>query len=62
MRKIDIFNHIFPERYVAGMRQVAPDYKDAGKRVRGVPMLVVPLLQYCYRRARDLHVEFDVLS
>lgn len=40
MRKIDVFNHIFPEPYVARMKQVAPDLKDAGKRVRGVPMLV----------------------
>jgi len=50
LRKIDIFNHIFPERYVAGMRQVAPDYKDAGKRVRGVPMLI------------DLDVRFRVMD
>jgi len=50
MRKIDIFTHIFPERYVARMRQVAPDYKDAGKRVRGVPMLV------------DLDVRFRVMD
>src|SRR5262245_18730841 len=40
MRKIDVFTHIFPEAYVAGMRRVAPGLKDAGKRVRGIPMLV----------------------
>ena len=40
MRKIDIFTHIFPRAYIDKMSQVAPDYKDAGKRVRGVPMLV----------------------
>ena len=40
MRKIDIFTHIFPAAYFARMSEVAPDYKDAGKRVRGVPMLV----------------------
>jgi predicted TIM-barrel fold metal-dependent hydrolase len=40
MRKIDVFNHIFPERYVSRMREVAPNVKDSGKRVRGVPMLV----------------------
>jgi aminocarboxymuconate-semialdehyde decarboxylase len=40
MRKIDIFTHIFPEAYAAKMAEVAPRYKDAGKRVRGVPMLV----------------------
>lgn len=50
MRKIDVFNHIFPEAYVARMRQVAPDLKDAGKRVRGVPMLV------------DLAVRFRVMD
>ncbi len=39
MRKIDVFNHIFPKGYVSRMQQVAPRFKDAGKRVRGVPML-----------------------
>jgi len=50
MRKIDVFNHIFPEPYVARMREVAPGLKDAGKRVRGVPMLV------------DLDVRFRVMD
>ena len=50
MRKIDVFTHIFPERYVTRMREVAPDYKDTGKRVRGVPMLV------------DLDVRFRVMD
>jgi uncharacterized protein len=39
MRKIDIFTHIFPTAYIDKMTEVAPNYKDAGKRVRGVPML-----------------------
>ncbi len=50
MRKIDVFNHIFPERYVARMREVAPNVKDSGKRARGVPMLV------------DLDVRFRVMD
>ena len=50
MRKIDVFNHIFPERYVTHMQRVAPGLKDAGKRVRGVPMLV------------DLDVRFRVMD
>jgi predicted TIM-barrel fold metal-dependent hydrolase len=50
MRKIDVFTHIFPEAYVGRMREVAPDYKDSGKRVRGVPMLV------------DLDVRFRVMD
>ena len=50
MRKIDVFNHIFPEAYVAGMERVAPRFKDAGKRVRGVPMLA------------DLDVRFRVMD
>ena len=50
MRKIDIFTHIFPAPYVARMREIAPDYKDTGKRVRGVPMLV------------DLDVRFRVMD
>jgi aminocarboxymuconate-semialdehyde decarboxylase len=40
MRKIDVFTHIFPTAYATRMAEVAPGYKDAGKRVRGVPMLV----------------------
>ena len=40
MRKLDVFNHILPSRYFEGMIAVAPDYKDIGKRMRNVPMLV----------------------
>lgn len=40
MRKIDVFAHIFPKPYADRMTELAPAYKDAGKRVRGVPMLV----------------------
>jgi aminocarboxymuconate-semialdehyde decarboxylase len=40
MRKIDVFTHIFPAAYAGRMGEVAPGFKDAGKRVRGVPMLV----------------------
>ncbi len=50
MRKIDVFNHIFPEPYVARMKDIAPNFKDVGKRVRGVPMLV------------DLDVRFRVMD
>jgi uncharacterized protein len=50
MRKIDVFNHIFPAQYVSRMAEVAPGLKDAGKRVRGVPMLV------------DLDVRFRVMD
>jgi predicted TIM-barrel fold metal-dependent hydrolase len=38
--KIDIFNHIFPKIFYDKMLQVAPNYKDIGKRVREVPVLV----------------------
>jgi len=38
--KIDIFNHIFPKVYFDKMMEVAPNHKDIGKRVRGVPVLV----------------------
>ena len=37
--KLDIFNHIFPKQYYDLMLEVAPNYKDMGKRVREVPML-----------------------
>jgi len=50
MRKIDIFNHILPEGYANRMWEVAPGWKDLGKRMRGVPMLV------------DLDVRFRVMD
>ena len=50
MRKIDIFNHIYPPKYYERVMQVAPDYKDIGKRMRGIPMLA------------DLEVRFRVMD
>jgi aminocarboxymuconate-semialdehyde decarboxylase len=50
MRKIDIFNHIYPEAYFRRMMEVAPDYKDIGKRMRNIPMLI------------DLDVRFSVMD
>jgi aminocarboxymuconate-semialdehyde decarboxylase len=50
MRKIDIFNHIYPEAYFRRMMEVAPDYKDIGKRMRNIPMLI------------DLDVRFRVMD
>ncbi|MFZ7110985.1 MAG: amidohydrolase family protein [Desulfatiglandales bacterium] len=38
--KIDIFNHIFPKGYFAKMIEANPNFKDIGKRVRNVPVLV----------------------
>jgi aminocarboxymuconate-semialdehyde decarboxylase len=40
MRKIDIFTHIYPVPFFEKLMQVAPNFKDVGKRSRGVPMLV----------------------
>jgi predicted TIM-barrel fold metal-dependent hydrolase len=39
MRKIDIFNHIYPAAYYKRLMEVAPHYKDIGKRMRNIPML-----------------------
>ncbi len=39
MKKIDIYNHIFPETYWKFMLRVAGEHKDLGKRVRNIPML-----------------------
>jgi len=50
MRKVDVFTHIFPKPYVERMQQLAPGLKDAGKRVRGVPMLT------------DLDIRFRVMD
>jgi len=37
--KIDIYTHIFPQKYFDTMLQVMPTHADIGKRVRSVPML-----------------------
>ena len=50
MRKLDAFNHIYPKPYFERMMTVAPDYKDIGKRMRNVPMLI------------DLEVRFRVMD
>ena len=39
MRKIDIFTHIYPPAFYEAVERVAGDFKDVGKRSRGVPML-----------------------
>jgi uncharacterized protein len=40
MRKIDIFTHIYPKTFYDKLMKAAGDFKDVGKRSRGVPMLV----------------------
>ena len=40
MKKIDIFNHIYPTAYFDLVMKVAPTFKDIGKRMRGIPMLI----------------------
>ena len=39
MRKLDVFNHFFPDRYFKKMMDVAPTHKDMGKRIRNIPEL-----------------------
>lgn len=39
MKKIDVYTHIFPQKYFDRMLEVMPVHKDIGKRVREVPML-----------------------
>jgi uncharacterized protein len=50
LRKIDLFNHIFPPGYFERFMKVAPTFKDIGKRMRGIPML------------SDLDVRFRVMD
>jgi predicted TIM-barrel fold metal-dependent hydrolase len=40
VRKLDVFNHLYPVAYFERMQAVAPQFKDIGKRMRNVPMLV----------------------
>lgn len=37
--KIDIFNHVLPERFFAEFLRVAPGMKDMGKRSRNIPVM-----------------------
>jgi len=50
MRKLDVFNHFFPDRYFRKMLEVAPAHQDMGKRVRNIPAL------------RDLDARFRVMD
>jgi aminocarboxymuconate-semialdehyde decarboxylase len=38
--KIDIFNHVLPQRFFAEFLNLAPGLKDMGKRVRNIPIIV----------------------
>jgi predicted TIM-barrel fold metal-dependent hydrolase len=38
--KLDIFNHIFPQRFYERMLKIAPDGRDIHKRVRAIPAIV----------------------
>ena len=38
--KLDIFNHIFPQKYYDRMLAVVPDGRDMNKRVRAIPCIV----------------------
>jgi len=36
--KLDVFNHIFPQKFYERMLKVAPNGKDMHKRVREIPL------------------------
>ena len=40
VRKLDVFNHIYPKAYFDLVMAVAPTFKDIGKRMRSIPMLI----------------------
>lgn len=40
MKKIDIFNHLFPKSFYDKMIEVAPNQRDIGKRVQSIPVIV----------------------
>jgi aminocarboxymuconate-semialdehyde decarboxylase len=50
MRKLDVFNHFFPQRYFDRLMAVTPAHKDMGKRVRNV------------RGLHDLSERFQVMD
>ena len=50
MRKVDIFNHVMPAKFFERIG----DYKDIGKRMREVPMLVdLELARLAAERTRE---------
>ena len=60
MRKIDVFNHIYPSGYYTRLMKLAPAYKDIGKRMRNIPMLTDLDVRF---RVMDLFGEYEqVLS
>jgi predicted TIM-barrel fold metal-dependent hydrolase len=50
MRKLDVFNHFFPQRYFEKLAELAPTHKDMGKRIRNIP------------RLHDLEARFKVMD
>src|SRR3954465_5737925 len=50
MRKLDVYNHFFPERYFERLMAVAPSHKDMGKRIRNI------------RGLHDLSERFEVMN
>ena len=39
MKKLDVFNHVFPRPFYDLLMKVSPALEDMGKRVRAIPML-----------------------
>ncbi len=39
MKKLDVFNHVFPRPFYDLLTKVSPALEDMGKRVRAIPML-----------------------
>lgn len=50
MLKVDIYNHFMPEAYLNKMMEIAPRYKNLGKRIRNIRMLT------------DLDFRFEVMD
>lgn len=50
MLKLDIYNHFMPDIYLRKMMEIAPRYKNLGKRVRNIRMLV------------DLDFRFEIMD
>ena len=50
MRKIDIYNHIWPAAFLARLEQVAHDFEGMNRRTRSVPMIT------------DLDIRFRVMD
>ena len=62
MLKIDIFNHIWPAPFFQALQKVVPNFRDMGKRVTSIPMLMDLELRFRVMDRFDEYVQILSMS